>query len=157
MEISVNSLLALLTTPLFRASEEVKREVLEYYARHLFPHPGTSVDQTRWWTQYGITRVTLWGKRPLRNNIRLALFAEALGLGPRLYCIMRTGTLGFSEGVYLLAQFLPHEKICLYPFWSTPLGGPFERSPKAHEIGVAISYRRIPMDKRPHNCFICYE
>ena len=80
----------------------------------------------------------------MRNNIRLALYAEALGLGPRLYCIMRIGTLGFSERVYLLAQFLPPEKLCLYPFWGTPLGGPFDKSPEAREIGAAISCQRIP-------------
>ena len=59
MDISQEEILSILTPHLLQASEGVKREFLESYAHNLFPLLGTSVDQTHWWTQYGVTRVTL--------------------------------------------------------------------------------------------------
>ena len=146
-----------MTPHLIQASEEVKREFLESYDHNLFPLLGTSVDQTRWWTQYGVTRVTLWGRNHFRNNIRVSMVGEALGLGPRYYCILRTMNPEFSNRVYLLAQFLPHEKFSLYPAWGHPLNGPFVNSPQVCEIGEAISRRRIPMEERHFYCFICHD
>ena len=85
------------------------------------------------------------------------MIEEALGLGPCYYCIMRLGVPGFSARVYLLTQFLPHEKFCVHPAWGPPLVGPFDNSPQASGIGDAISDRRIPMDVPPFTCFICHD
>ena len=157
MDISQEEILSVVMSHLLQASEEVKRDFIESYARNLFPLLGTSVDQTRWWTQYGITRVTVWGHNHFRNNVRVAMIEEALGLGPRYYYILRSELPEFSDRVYLLAQFLPHEKFVLHPAWGPPLGGPFSNSPQAIEMGAAISARRIPLEERPFFCFICHE
>ena len=135
MDISQEEVLSVITSHLLQASEEVKRDFIESYARNLFSSRGTSVDQTRWWTHHGITRVTVWGHNHFRNNVRVAMIEEALGLGPRYYCIQRSGLFEFSNRVYLLAQFLPHEKFVLYPARGPPLDGPFANSPQAIEMG----------------------
>ena len=133
----------------------MKRTFLERYKRFLFPQLGSCNAQTMWKTSHNITRVTIWGQSHFRNNIRLAIVTEALGLGPQYYCIMRTFPPGFSDRVFLLIQFLPHHKVCIDPCFGTPLGGPFRRSPHAREIGEAISNRVIPLDQRPNVCFPC--
>ena len=63
---------------------------MDRYEQILFPHPGTSTAQTKWKAYRGILRVTLWGRDHFRNNVRLAMVREAMGLGPRYYCIIRT-------------------------------------------------------------------
>ena len=157
MAIPQEEILSILIPHLLQTSEEVKREFLESYARRLFPLQGSSVDQTRWWTRHGITRVTLWGWNHFWNNIRVSMVTEALGLGPCFYCILRTLNPEFSNQVYLLAQFLPYEKFYLHPSWGHPLNGPFDNSRQSSEMGAAISRRRIPMEQGPLFCFICHD
>ena len=137
------------------ASDSVRRSFVERYERLLFPYPGTSTAQTKWRSFQGITRVTLWGRDHFRNNIRLAMVLEAMNLGPRYYCVMRTLNPGFSERVFLLAQFIPSAKIYLYPHFGLPLRGPFHFSLHTRGISAAISQRIIPMDERPHMCPAC--
>lgn len=148
LDISVHHLLG--------ASEPVRRDFVERYKQLLFPHSGSCNAQTVWKTSHNITRVTIWGRDHFRNNVRLAMVTEAMGLGPRYYCVMRTYAPGFSERVFLLTQFLPHQKLCLEPHFGLPLRGPFVAgSPQAREIGIAISNRIIPFDARPDVCFPC--
>ena len=64
------------------ANEATKRAFIEKYKQSLFPNLGTSSWQTIWKTYRNITKITLWGWDHFRNNIRLAMPAEALGLGP---------------------------------------------------------------------------
>ena len=85
------------------------------------------------------------------------MIEEALGLGPRYYCILRSKLPEFFNRGYLLAQFLPHDKFVLHPAWGLPLGGPFVNSLQAIKMGVSISVRRIPLEERPHHCFICHD
>ena len=40
---------------------EAKRAFIARYERLLFPRPGTSIAQTKWWTYRNVTRVTIWG------------------------------------------------------------------------------------------------
>ena len=63
------------------ANETTKRAFIEKYKQILFPDLGTSSGQTIWKTYHNLTRITLWGRDHFRNNIRLAMAAEALGLG----------------------------------------------------------------------------
>ena len=64
------------------------------------------------------------------------MVCEALGLGPRLYCVTRNFNTrlldSFSRRLFLLMQFIPPEKIVLFPDQlGLPLRGPFLRSPCA--------------------------
>ena len=107
-------------TYLQNTNDSAKRAFLVRYEQVLFPNSGSSVGQTVRKTWRNITRVTLWGRDHFRNNIRLAMVKEALGLGPRYYGILRTSHPGFSERLFLLAQFLPHQKFYLYPHFGLP-------------------------------------
>lgn len=138
-----------------QANETGRRVFLERYKQHLFPNPGSCNAQTVWKTRRSITRVTIWGREHFRNNVRLAMVTEALRLGPQYYCVMRTNARGFSERVYLLAQFLPHQKICIYPDFGLPLRGLFSSTLHTTGIGNAITNRRIPLEQRPNVCFHC--
>ena len=128
---------------------------MDRYEQRLFPHPRTSTTQTKWKTYRDILRVTLWGRDHFQNNIRLAMVCEALGLDPRIYCIIRTLYPAFSEWVFLLTQFLPHQKMYFYPFFGLPLRGPFDQSSRTREIGVAISQRIISNAERSNMCPAC--
>ena len=67
------------------------------------------------------------------------MVCEALGLDPQYYCIMRSPHPEFVEWVFLLDQFLPHQKMYFYPNFGLPLRGPFDQSPHTREISVAMS------------------
>ena len=140
---------------LLQSNEESRRAFVERYELRLFPHPGTSIAQTKWRTYRNVVRVTLWGRDHFRNNVRLAMVREAMGLGPRYYCIIRTLYPAFSERVFLLLQFLPHQKMYLYPHFGLPLRGPFNQSPHTREIGNAITQCIIPNEERPNMCPAC--
>ena len=105
-----------------------------------------------WRSHCNIVRVTLWGRDHFRNNVRAAMVCESLGLGPQYYCIMRFFHRGFSERVFLLIQFLPHAKMCLYPHFGLPLRGPFEQNPHTREIRDAISQRIVPFEELALMC-----
>ena len=138
-----------------RASDPVKRAFMAAYERYLFPQLGTSTAQTKWWTFHNVTRVTLWGHGHFRNNVRLFMVMEALGLGPTYYCVMRTFNPGFSERLLLLIQFLPHQKIYVYPYFGSPFRGPFDRSVRLSQLGSEIYHRRLPPTETPHHCPAC--
>ena len=76
--------------------EEARRAFVERYERRLFPLPQLSAAQTKWRSYCNIVRVTLWGRDHFRNNVRVAMVCEALGLGPQYYCIMRLTHPGFA-------------------------------------------------------------
>ena len=137
------------------ADEATRRGVVEAHRGLIFPEPGSSVGQTMWKTYRNVTRVTLWGRDHFINDVRLALVVEALDLGPRFYCVMRTPNRDFTERLYLLSQFLPTEKICLYPNFMPPLRGIFDRSVHASGIGAAIYRRILPFEERPNMCPAC--
>lgn len=138
-----------------QSNEEARRAFVDRYEQGIFPHPGTSTAQTKWKTYRDIIRVTLWGRDHFRNNVRLAMVREAMGLGPRIYCIIRSLYPAFSERVFLLTQFLPHQKMYFYPFFGLPLRGPFNQSSHTREIAIAISQRIISHAERPNMCPAC--
>lgn len=127
------------------------------YERQLFPRLGTSTAQTKWWTLRNITRVTLWGRDHFKNNVRLFMVMEALGIGPTYYCVQRTFNQGFSERLYLLLQFLPHHKIYVFPYYGHPFGGPFDNSVRNSVIGSEIYLRRLPEEELPYYCPACHD
>ena len=135
-----------------QTNEETRRAFAERYERRLFPLPQITTAQTMWRSHCNIVRVTLWGRDHFRNNVRVAMVCEALGLGPQYYCIMRSYHPGFAEWVFLLIQFLPHSKMYLYPHFGLPLRGPFDYSPCTREIREAICQRIIPFAKMPLMC-----
>ena len=88
------------------------------------PQVNTGANQL-WMTKNSITRVTVWGHRHFLNNIKLAMLTEELGRGPKYYCIVRSAAPNFASKVFLLVRYLPHEKMCIFPFTQDPLKGPF--------------------------------
>ena len=96
------SILCLGLQHLEQASESVRRAFLERYKQYFFPQLGSCNAQTMWKTWKNITRVTIWGREHFQNNVRLAMVTEALGLGPKYYCVMRKNVPRFSEQVFLL-------------------------------------------------------
>ena len=102
-----------------------------------------------WKTYRNITRVTIWGQEHFCNNVHLFIVMEALDLGPDYYCVERGLNRVFHDRLFLLTRFLPVSKICFNTLFDLPLRGPFERSVRASQIGVAISGRRIPYGDFP--------
>ena len=143
-----------------QTNEEVRRSFAKRYKQRLFPLSQLTTAQTKWRSHCNVIRVTLWGRDHFRNNVRIAMICEVLGLGPQYYCIMRSSHLGFAKRVFLLIQFLPHSKMYLYPNFGLPLRGPFDQPPWTREISVAMSQRVIPFQERPLmsptcNCSFC--
>ena len=141
---------------LVHADESVRRDFVEGYEYDIFPYLGTSTAQTKWWTFQNTTRVTLWGREHFQNNVRLFMVMEGLGLGPAHYCVMRTFTPLFSERLFLLLQFFPHQKICVYPYSELPFRGPFDDSVQSSIIGSEIYRRRLPEGELPNYCSVCH-
>ena len=131
------------------------RAFVERYERRLFPLPQITTAQTMWRSYRNIVRVTLWGRDHFRNNVHAAMVRESLGLGPQYYCIMWFGHSGFAKRVFLLIQFLPHAKMCLYPYFGLLLRGPFEQSPHTREIRDAISLLIVPFEELALMCQAC--
>ena len=75
----------------------------------------------------------------MRDNLRLAVIKEIMGVGPEKYCVINNRTPHFESRLFLLVHFLPSSKFCIYPP-ALNLGGPFSRSPWL-EIGEAICKR----------------
>ena len=80
---------------------------------------------------------------------------EALELGPTYYCAMRTFNPGFTERLFLLIQFLSHQKICVYPYFDFPFRGPFDRSVWLSQLGSEIYRHRLPLAETPYYCPAC--
>ena len=138
------------------ANEATKRAFIERYKQSLFPNLGTSSGQTIWKTYRNITRITLWGRDHFRNNIRLAMAAEALGLGPDTYCMERNNCRGLSERIFLLMWFLPPHKLCFDSIFGLDLNGPFNRFPRAGQDGTNMASRLLPLNVRPNMCPVCH-
>lgn len=62
------------------------------------------------------------------------MVTEAISLGPRFYCVERVMSHGFSKQVFLLAQFVPHQKIYVSPCFGVPLRVPFNFSVHTREV-----------------------
>ena len=65
---------------------------------------------------------------------------------------MRSAHPGFAKQVFLLIQFLPHNKMYFYPNFGLPLKGPFDESPRTKEISVAMSQHIITFEERLLMC-----
>ena len=138
------------------ASIEARRAFIARYERLLFPRLGTSTAQTKWWTYCNVTRVTIWGLDHFKNNVRLFMAMEALDLGPHYYCVPRNFSLVFSNRLFLLLMFLPHQ-IYVYPYYGPPFGGPFDKTVRLSQIGAGIYCRCIPMEEMPLYCPACHD
>ena len=82
---------------------------------------------------------------------------EALDLGPTYYCVLRNFTPLFSNHLFLLLAFLPHQKIYVYPYIGPPFGGPFDRTVRVSQIGAGIYRRGIIMEEMPLYCHACHD
>ena len=73
-----------------------------------------------------------WGPDDLIDNLRIAMLMEAVGLGPRRYCIRFDDTYDDFPEVYRLLQLvsyaLPQVQMFIYPAGSI-LRGPFLHEP----------------------------
>lgn len=116
-------------------------ELCEKYSQLIFPREGDAWKNDQWTTAWGVTFVTMWDDEHLMKNIKHAMLAEMMNIGPMKYCVVTNVMPNFTSKLMLLLMYLPHKKICLYP----PLyflDGPFLRSPW-NEIGESILARRI--------------
>ena len=142
---------------LCQASVEARRAFVAWYEWHLFPHPGTSSAQTKWWAYRNVTWVTLWGWDHFKNNVRLFMVMEALDLGPDYYYVMRTFNQGFTDRLFLLLVFLPHRKFYVYPYYGAPFWGPFDRSVCLRQLSADIYLRRVPLNELSRHCHACHD
>ena len=136
------------------SNHNVRMEFLEAVTRAVFPRLGVIGAQTRWITRGDVTRITLWGRQHLLNNLRVAIIREAMGLGPKHYCIMTSWDPSFESKLLLLMRYLPEEKMSFYS-WGRPLRGPF-REPRWQARGEAIRTRSIPYRELPPSCPRCH-
>ena len=139
------------------ASIEARRAFIKGYERLLFPWLGTSTAQTKWWTYRNVTRVTIWGLDHFKNNVRLFMAMEALDLGPKYYCVPRNFSPVFSNRLFLLLMFLPHQKIYVYPYYGPPFGGIFDRIVRLSQIGAGIYCHCNPREEMPLYCPACHD
>ena len=75
-----------------------------------------------WKTMNGLTFVNMGNRENVLNNLSLVLLKEMLGMGPRLYCIVRSYNREFESFLILALHYLPRDKICMYPRNETLLG-----------------------------------
>ena len=116
------------------SNHNVRMEFLEAVTRAVFPRLGVIGAQTRWITRGDVTRITLWGRQHVLNNLRVAIIREAMGLGPKHYCIMTSWDPSFESKLLLLMRYLPEEKMSFYSggdlcedHSESPAGRPVER------------------------------
>ena len=112
---------------------------MEYGTR--LQKPDFKWDIVKWTTIDKVTFVTMWDEEHLLSNIRFAMIQELMKIGPAKYCIINSQELEFESKLLLLINYLPHEKMCLYPP-KNDLGGTFLRSPWK-EIGKSICGRTL--------------
>ena len=99
-----------------------KAELGHIYDRAVNPFSG------EWTNLDGITFVNLQNRENVWDNLGLAMFKEAIGLGPYCYCIIQSYNLDFENLLMLTLLYLPRDKFCMYPEEET-LEGPFLHSP----------------------------
>ena len=102
--------------------QQKKAELGHIYDKAVSPFSG------EWTNLEGITFVNLRNRENVFDNLGLAMFKEAIGLGPYRYCIIRSYNLDFENLLMLTLLYLPRDKFCIYPEEET-LEGPFLHSP----------------------------
>ena len=102
--------------------QQKKAELGHIYDKAVNPFSG------EWTNLEGITFVNLRNRENVFGNLGLAMFKEAIGLGPCRYCIVRSYNLDFENLLMLTLLYLPRDKFCIYPEEET-LEGPFLHSP----------------------------
>ena len=105
-----------------RLDAQKKAELGHIYDKAVNPFSG------EWTNLNGITFVNLRNRENVFDNLGLAMFKEAIGLGPYRYCIIRSYNLDFENLLMLTLLYLPRDKLCIYPEEET-LEGPFLHSP----------------------------
>ena len=81
-----------------------------------------------WMTMNEVTFVNLRNWENVLDNLSLAIFKEAVGLGPQCYCILQSHNADFESFLLLALHYLPREKFCIYPE-DDVLVGPFVHTP----------------------------
>ena len=74
----------------------------------VFPRQGVNGAQTKWITRGDVTRITLWGRQHLLNNLQVAIVKEAMGFGAKHYCIMASWDPYFKSKLLLLMRVVGH-------------------------------------------------
>ena len=130
-------------------TKEQKEALNRLYFQHIFrerkkswsmePYFGWNI--VKWTTIDEVTFVTMWDEEHLISNIRFAMIQELMKTGPAKYCIINSQVPEFESKLLLLINYLPHEKMCLYPP-KNDLGGTFLRSPQK-EIRKSICGRTL--------------
>ena len=95
--------------------EVTRRAFVERYEHGFFLEPRTSTPQSKWKVYPDIIRVILWGQDHFWNNIWLAMVLEAMSLGPRYYCIIRSNHPGFAEQASYWLNFFLTKKCAFIP------------------------------------------
>ena len=105
------------------------REALSQYVTQLDQHKkaelGNIYDKAvnpfsgEWTNLNGITFVNLRNRENVFDNLGLAMFKEAIGLGPYCYCIIRSYNLDF-ENLLMLTLLYPEEETLEGPFLHSP-------------------------------------
>ena len=114
------------------------REALSWYVTQLDQEKkaelGHIYDKTvnsfsgEWTNLDGITFVNLQNRENVWDNLGLAMFKKAIGLGPYCYCIIQSYNLDFENLLMLTLLYLPRDKFCMYPE-DESLRGPFLYEP----------------------------
>ena len=113
-------------------TKEQKETLNRLYFQHIFPErkdtwsmePSFGWNSFKWTTIDEVTFVTMWDEEHMLNNIRFAMIQELMKARPAKYCIINSQVLEFESKLLLLINYLPHEKMCLYPP-RNDLGGTF--------------------------------
>ena len=103
-----------------------------------------------WKTLDRITFVKLKNQMNVLENLSLATLKEMIGLGPLLYCILRSYNPNFESLLILALCYLPKEKFCIYPNEEV-LGGAFLYAPRDDLGQVICNWPTISID-----CFLAY-
>lgn len=119
---------------------EQKKKTCKIYTQLFFPELDNTWSNVQWVTLQGVTYVTMWDHEHLLRNIKFAMIAEMLGVGPYKYCIITNLMPYFENRLALLMGYLPRQKMCFYPTLYV-LRGPFQRAPW-RSWGQMISHRR---------------
>ena len=71
--------------------------------------------QGSWKTLDRITYVNLRNQRNVLENLSLATLKEMMGLGPCLYCVLRSYNSEFESFLILALHYLSNFFFCIYP------------------------------------------
>ena len=93
-----------------------------------------------------MTCIQTYGYCYLYCNIRIAMIKEGLGIGPERYCVAFNRSPTFYSKLKLLMNYLPREKMFLYPS-SARLEGPFLHEPWLSRGREIRSHPSITLDE----------